>query len=411
MSLPVAGATSLWIGWRYLVHGRRAFVSLITWVSVLGLGLGVAVLVVVISVMNGFDNELHHRILSTVPHVVVTPPADVDPAVEARVVAKLDRLAPTFPFFEAEGMISRGGGVEAVAVYGIDAQGLRAMTVVADHMSPGAREALIAGHGGVVIGTPLARHLGVDIGDAVTLVLSTPSGSTVVPQLQRFTLVGTFEVGAELDYELVLIGLGDVTRRHLEATGRTGYRMKLADPLEIAAARERIDPLLPPGWHVSDWRSDYGALFRAVSMEKSMMFVLLALIVAIAAFNIVSAQTMLVNEKRSDIAILRTMGASEGLIVRLVLVQGILVALVGIGVGLALGLLLAHHVTEAVGLLETLIGARLLDGTYFSQVPSQVQLGDIVVISVVSFGFCVLSALHPARRAAALNPADALHEP
>jgi lipoprotein-releasing system permease protein len=411
VSLPLAGATSVWIGWRYLVHGRRAFVSLITWVSVLGLGLGVAVLVVVISVMNGFDDELHRRILSTVPHVVVVPPSDVSPADAARVVAQLSEVAETFPFFEADGMVSRGGGVESVAVYGIDASGLRAMDMVADHMSAGAGEALTAGRGGLVMGAPLARHLGVEPGDAVTLILSTPVGATVVPQLQRFTLVGTFEVGAELDYELVLIGLGDVTQRHLQATGRSGFRLKLAEPIEIQAARERLDRVVPTGWSISDWRSDYGALFRAVRMEKSMMFVLLALIVAIAAFNIVSAQTMLVNEKRSDIAILRTMGAAEGLIVRLVLVQGVLVALAGIGFGLALGLLLAHHVTEAVGLLETLIGARLLDGTYFNQVPSHVEWGNIAVITLVSFGFCVLCALHPARRAAALNPAEALHEP
>jgi len=243
------------------------------------------------------------------------------------------------------------------------------------------------------------------------LVLSKPAGATIVPQLQRYTLVGTFEVGAELDYELVLIGLGDVARRHLQATGRSGLRLKLAAPLQIGAARQRLDAIVPRGWQISDWRSDYGALFRAVRMEKSMMFVLLALIVAIAAFNIVSAQTMLVNEKRSDIAILRTMGAAEGLIVRLVLVQGVLVAMAGIGFGLALGLVLAHHVTETVGLLESVIGARLLDGTYFEQVPSKVQFSDIAIITLVSFGFCVLCALHPARRAAALNPADALHEP
>ncbi len=168
--------------------------------------------------------------------------------------------------------------------------------------------------------------------------------------------------------------------------------------------------LVPAGWQITDWRSNYGELFRAVRLEKSMMFMLLVLIVAIAAFNIVSAQTMLVNEKRTDIAILRTMGASEGLILRLVLVQGILVALGGIGFGLLLGLLLANHVTETVSLLESLIGARLLDGSYFDTVPSVVLPSDIALIAAVSFVFCLLSALHPARRAAALNPAEALHE-
>ncbi len=166
----------------------------------------------------------------------------------------------------------------------------------------------------------------------------------------------------------------------------------------------------PPDWQITDWRSNYGELFRAVRLEKGMMFMLLVLIVAIAAFNIVSAQTMLVNEKRADIAILRTMGASEGLVLRLVLVQGIMVAIAGIGFGLILGLLLAHNVTETVSLLETLIGARLFDGTYFDTVPSLVLPSDIALIAAVSFTLCLFSALHPARRAAALNPAEALHE-
>jgi lipoprotein-releasing system permease protein len=407
VSLPVAGATSLWIGWRYLATRGRAFVSFITWVSIFGLGLGVAVLVVVISVMNGFDAELHRRILSTVPHVVLVPPTGV---VDDEMLQRLSAVGEPFRFFEAEGMAARGSGVEPVAIYGVDSRGLAAMDALAAHTTSGTLDGLAANHGGLAMGTPLARHLGVEPGDPVTLVLSAPTNDSVVPRLERFTLVGTFEVGAELDYGLVLIGLDDVRRRGLDATGLMGVRLKLAEPLNVAAARATLSQIVPADWAVSDWRSDYGELFRAVRLEKGMMFVLLALIVAVAAFNIVSAQTMLVNEKRSDIAILRTMGAAEGLILRLVLVQGLLVAFAGIGFGLLLGLFLAHHVTETLSLLEALIGARLLDGTYFDQVPSQVQLGDIVIIAGVSFTFCILSALHPARRAAALNPAEALHE-
>jgi len=187
-------------------------------------------------------------------------------------------------------------------------------------------------------------------------------------------------------------------------------RVRLTDPMRVDTVVTELASLVPAGWKITDWRSNYGELFRAVRLEKSMMFMLLVLIVAIAAFNIVSAQTMLVNEKRTDIAILRTMGASEGLILRLVLVQGILVALGGIGFGLLLGLLLANHVTETVSLLESLIGAKLLDGSYFETVPSVVLPFDIALIAAVSFAFCLISALHPARRAAALNPAEALHE-
>lgn len=406
MSLPIAGATSLWIGWRYLSIRGRAFVSLITWVSVLGLGLGVAVLVVVISVMNGFDEELHRRILGTVPHVVLQPPDEND----ATDLARFSSVGAAFRFFEADGMVVRSSGVEAVAIYGVDAQGIAAMNVVAQKMTSGSIDALNATRGGLVMGSPLAMHLGLAVGDPVTLVLSTPTNDSIVPRLERFTLVGTFEIGAELDYGLVLVGLEDIEARGLGSTGKLGVRIKLADPMRVDTAVAELSVLVPAGWTISDWRSSYGELFRAVKLEKSMMFMLLVLIVAIAAFNIVSAQTMLVNEKRSDIAILRTMGASQGLVLRLVLVQGILVALAGIGFGLLLGLLLANHVTETVALLESLIGARLLDGSYFDTVPSVVLASDIALIAAVSFAFCVISALHPARRAAALNPAEALHE-
>ena len=406
MSLPIAGATSLWIGWRYLAVRGRAFVSFITWVSVLGLGLGVAVLVVVISVMNGFDEELHRRILGTVPHVVLVPPTDSD----ATDLARFASVGEAFRFFEAEGMAARGSGVEAVEIYGVDAKGIAAMDVVANKMTTGSIDDLVTTPGGLVMGAPLAMHLGLAVGDPVTLVLSTPANDTVVPRLERFTLVGTFEIGADLDYGLVLVGFDDIRARGLGSTGRVGVRLKLTEPLNIDAAVTALTSLVPTGWKVTDWRSNYGELFRAVRLEKGMMFMLLVLIVAIAAFNIVSAQTMLVNEKRADIAILRTMGASEGLVLRLVLVQGILVAVAGIGFGLVLGLLLAHNVTETVSFLESLIGARLLDGTYFDTVPSLVVPSDVALIAAVSFTFCLLSALHPARRAAALNPAEALHE-
>jgi lipoprotein-releasing system permease protein len=404
--LRYAGATSLWIGWRYLINRGHAFGSLITWVSVLGLGLGVAVLVVVISVMNGFDAELHRRILGTVPHIVLTPPTP--DAIEGG--SRYAAVGDTFRFFEAEGMLARANGIDAVAIYGIDAAGAKAMDVVAEKMKLGSLDALPATPGGLVMGAPLAMHMGLSLGDPVTMVMTTPTNDSVVPRLERFTLVGTFEVGADLDYELVMINFDDVAARGLAVTGEVGLRIKLAQPLAVDNAVAALRALAPSDWKIVDWRSSYGALFRAVRLEKGMMFMLLVLIVAIAAFNIVSAQTMLVNEKRSDIAILRTMGASHGLVLRLVLVQGVLVALAGIGFGLALGLLLAHNVTETVSLLESLIGQKLLDGTYFDTVPSLVIPLDIVSIAIVAFVLCLLSALHPARRAAALNPADALHE-
>jgi lipoprotein-releasing system permease protein len=402
--------TSLWIGWRYLRGQRRQFVSFISWVSVIGLGLGVAVLVVVISVMNGFDRELRTRILGTVPHIVLYPPRDVtDVSPDALAHARLSAVGQAFPFFEAEGMVTRDGAVHGVALYGIDAAGIDAMPVLAHNMRRGALEDLGDAPGGLVMGALLARHLGLSLGDDVALVLSTPLERTVRPRFERFTLTGTFEVGADPDYGLVLIDLAEVERRGLADTGRRGIRLVLPDALDVAAARETLQPRLPAGWQIVDWREAYGGLFRAVELEKAMMFLLMLLIVAVAAFNIISAQAMLVHEKRADIAILRTMGASTGLIFRMVLMQGMVVAVAGVGLGIALGLLLAAFVTETVAVLEFVIGARLLEGSYFDAVPSQILVSDIVLIIGMALVLCVLSSLYPARRAAELNPADALH--
>ncbi len=295
------------------------------------MGLGVAVLVVVISVMNGFDAELHRRILGTVPHVVLVPPTGTTDAGD---LGRFDPWARHSRFFEAEGMVARSSGVEAVAIYGVDAQGIAAMDVGDAEDDVGIdRLAPQRAVGSSWVHRSRCTSAST-IGDPVTLVLSSPTNDSIVPRLERFTLSGRSKSAPNSTMDSYSIGLDDVMRRGLAPTGRVGVRLKLAEPMKVDVAVAELAELVPAGWQITDWRSNYGELFRAVRLEKSMMFMLLVLIVAIAAFNIVSAQTMLVNEKRSDIAILRTMGASEGLILRLVLVQGVLVALAGIGFGL-----------------------------------------------------------------------------
>jgi lipoprotein-releasing system permease protein len=306
-------------------------------------------------------------------------------------------------------MLTRNGGVHAVAIHGLAREGLRAIDVLDANMRAGRIEDLYEAPGSLVMGAPLARHLGLVPGDPVTLVFTLPRRDTIAPRLERFTLAGLFEVGAEVDYGLVFVGFEDVLRRGLLPAGHAGLRFVIDDPLAIDSARRVAQDELGPGWHLSDWRDEYGELFRAVRLEKGMMFLLLLLIVAIAAFNIVSAQTMLVSDKRSDIAILRTMGASDGLVSRMVLMQGLVVAALGVGTGLVIGLGLAFNVTESVAVLETIIGAKLLEGTYFEEIPVRVLPLDLLLVVAMSLALCVLSALHPARRAAALNPAEALH--
>ncbi len=405
---PLLRWTSLWIGWRYLRGQKRQFASFISWVSVVGLGLGVAVLVVVISVMNGFDRELKSRILGAVPHLVLYPPDTELDTVLASDPSPYAVAGEAFHFFSAESMVLRDGSVHALGLYALDAEGLASMSELRSHMQSGRLDALLDAPGGLVMGAPLARHLGLVPGDDLTLVLSRPVGDSVRPRFERFHLVGTFELGAEPDYALVLVGLDDIRSRNLGPTGRAGIRLVLDDMMAVDRARTTVDGLLPSDWTMEDWREAYGELFQAVQMEKAMMFLLLALIVAVAAFNIVSAQAMLVHEKRMDIAILRTMGARTGLIFRMVLMQGMIVAVAGVGFGILLGVLLATYVTEAVAVLEWVIGAGLLDGSYFDTVPSQIMLSDILIIIVLAMLLCVGASLYPARRAAALNPADSL---
>jgi lipoprotein-releasing system permease protein len=393
----LANTPSLWIALRYLVTHRRRYASFISWVSIVGLALGVAVLIVVISVMNGFDAELKRRILGAVPHLLL----ETDSVEDMAGLQRLPGIDAAFAFFEADGMVTRGGAVNPVAIHGLDEVGLRSVPILGS---------IALEPGGVALGAPLARYLGIREGDDFILVTSTPAGDTIRPRIERVRLDATFEVGAELDFGLVLMRLDDVGKRNLLASGREGVRLVLDDPLRVGAVRDELQSQ-PGALQVSmDWRDQFGELFKAVRMEKGMMFLLLLLIVAVAAFNIISAQTMLVNDKRADIAILTTMGASRGLVMRVVLMQGLVVAVLGIGLGLGFGIALSLNVTETMAVVEAVIGARLIDGTFFDEIPVRILASDLAVIVVMSLGLCVISCLHPARRAAALNPAEVLHD-
>ncbi len=260
---------------------------------------------------------------------------------------------------------------------------------------------------GMIMGAPLAAHLGLLPGDTLALVVSRPGPGGVTPELLRYQLTGVFEVGAELDYSLVVLPVaslpGDPSR-----LGTVGVRVTLDDPLAAAGVAKQLSAM-NPDWQVTSWADSYGELFQAVRMEKLMMFLILLMVVAVAAFNIVSGQTMAVTDKRSDIAILRTMGARDGTIARIFLLQGVVISSVGIIVGLIAGVIVAHHVGAVLAVIERWVGFRLLEGTYFVAVPSVVQGADLAVIAAISWSLCLISAWVPARRAAALNPVAGLH--
>lgn len=400
-----SSAVAWWIAWRYVRTRRRQFASFITRISVAGLTLGVLVLTVVVSVMNGFDAELKERILGTVPHLLVEGTTAGDENIER--LREHPRVVSLYNFFVGAGMATAGGAVNPVTIYGIDETAVGAMRTIEEGIRYGSLQDLLAQPRGLLMGAPLATHLGLLPGDTLALVISEPGPGGVTPVLLRYQLAGVFEVGAELDYNLVVASMSSLPAAP-ERLGRVGVRVTVDDPLAAAGVAEQL-AAQEPGWQVTSWAESYGELFQAVRLEKLMMFLILLMVVAVAAFNIVSGQSMAVTDKRADIAILRTMGALDGTVMRIFLLQGLVISTIGIVVGLVAGVVVAHHVGAVLTVIERSLGFRLLEGTYFVEIPSLVQTADLVVIGGISGTLCLISAWVPARRAASLNPVVGLH--
>ena len=396
--------TALWIARRYLLAPSHGYATFINWVSFVGLALGVTILTVVLSVMNGFDREITGRLLTAVPHALVTSrnggAPDIDRLRSVAGVVQVQR------FFQAQAMLTRGGSVHFLALAAFDAAGVRGMSGL---LRQEALERLLATPGGIVLGASLAQAHGLRTGDPVVLVLSKPHGGGVRPVVARFALAGTFAIGASPDATLGVVLRDDILRLGLENAGVDGWRLRLRDPIAAPAMVAAVRAAAGGDAEVRFWMEDYGALFRAVKIEKAMMFALLGLIVAIAAFNIVSGQAMLVNDKRGDAALLATLGAPRGLLVVVFFLQGFGVAFLGVAAGLAAGVLLAINANAVVALLQGVLGANIIDGTWFSQVPSHVRAADLTAIAGLGLGLSALAVAWPALKATRENPADALH--
>ena len=406
-SQPTPAGVSRWIAWRYLFAARHQYARFIAWVSSVGIGLGVAVLIVVLSVMNGFDRELSTRILGSVPHIVLSPQVTSDelPAI----VGEQPEVVAAFPFYQGQAMLTQAGSVMPLAVYAFDPASADAVPMLAEAASD-RLETLLATPRSLVLGAPVARRFGLLPGDPVVLMMSRLDNGRVRPQLLRFRLSGTFELDAELDFSLALMRLADVQGAEFAGTGAFGTRLVLTDPYAVATVTPRLTEGLGADWTVTDWSQSYGELFAAVRLEKSMMFLLLVLIIGIAAFNVVAGQAMLVNDKRGDIAILRTMGADDRALLRVFLLQGALTALAGVAFGVLLGLLLTYNIAALVGFFEQFLGLRFLDGTYFDEVPVALEITDVLVVVVIALGMSALAAMLPALRALTATPVAALHE-
>ena len=406
---------SLFVGLRYTAAKRNNhFISFISLVSMLGLMLGVAALILVLSVMNGFDRELKDRILGMVPHASITgydQPIEDWKSISSTVLDD-PRVIGTAPFIHAQGMLTNAGQVRGVMVQGVDPEAEKAVSIVADHMLNGSWDTLKEANFGIVLGDLLARYLGVRMGDKVTLVLPEASISVagVTPRLKRFTVVGIFSVGAELDSSLAYINIDDAAKIKRIPEGVEGIRLTLDDLFKAPSAVREIGSKLPGYYLISDWTRTHGNLFQAIQMEKKMIGLLLFLIVFVAAFNIVSTLVMVVTDKKSDIAILRTLGATPGMIMRIFMVQGVVIGFAGTLLGAGLGTLLALTVTDLVAWLESVLGVQFLsaDVYFISYLPSQLNMSDVELLTASAMSISFLATSYPAWRASKTQPAEAL---
>ncbi|GLQ31610.1 lipoprotein-releasing ABC transporter permease subunit [Litoribrevibacter albus] len=404
----------LLVGLRYTRARRRNhFISFISLISMIGLMLGVAVLITVLSVMNGFDRELRSRILGMVPHATITAQGGMhDWQSIAEQVKKNDDVLGVAPFIHAEGMLTHAGNVKGALVTGIDPEFEPDVSIVADHIIEGELEDLESSRFGIILGNLLAAQLGAVVGDKVTLVLPEASLSPagVLPRLKRFTVVGVFKVGADLDASAAYIHIRDGAKLFRLGDAVHGVRLKLDDLFQAPYVAWRLAADLPGRYYASSWLRSHGNLFQAIQMEKKMIGLLLLMIVAVAAFNIVSTLIIMVTEKQSDIAIMRTMGAAPRTIMGIFVVQGFVIGLVGTVLGTALGVLLALTVSDIVTFIEDLFGVKVLDpNVYFiSYLPSELRMEDVGLIAVAALVLSLLATLYPAYRASKIQPAEAL---
>jgi lipoprotein-releasing system permease protein len=406
------------IGWRYTRAGRggrkNGFISFISAISVLGIALGVAALIIVLSVMNGFQKEVRDRMLSVVSHVEVIDSAGAalpDWRATAAAASQDPRVIGAAPFVLAQALVGRGEELRGSVVRGIDPAEEGKVTDLA-HDSAALLAELKPGAWNIVVGTELARLLGARVGDSITIV--SPSGQTtpagVVPRLRQFTLVGTFSSGHyEYDSALALIHLEDAARL-FRVEGPMGVQLRLSNVLDARAAGNELQNKLGASVFVRDWTRINRNWYEAVQIEKRLMGIILTLIVAVAAFNLVSTLVMTVTDKRADIAILRTLGASPRSVMGIFMVQGATAGVIGTLAGCGLGLLVAYNVDVIVPALERMLGVAFLPGSIYliSRMPSQPLASDIVPVVVVSLVLAFLATLYPSWRASRVNPAEAL---
>jgi lipoprotein-releasing system permease protein len=405
---------SLFIGLRYTrAKRRKSFISFFSLVSMFGLALGVLAMILVLSVMNGFQEEMRGRILGMVPHAFISgaQPLDDWRPLAAKAEQQPHVLAAV-PYTQLQGMLSVRGRMQPLLVDGIDPAQEKRVSIVGERMTQGSLDALKPGEFGIVLGEIAARRFQLEVGSQVTVIIPEVGATgSITPRLRRFTVVGTFKVGAELDASLALINVADAAPLKGWQPGQVeSIRLALDDLFQAPRISRDVAKALGDNYQARDWTISQGSLFQAMQMEKTMIGLLLLLIVAVAAFNIIATLIMVVADKKADIAILRTLGATPGQIMAVFMVQGTVIGLVGTLIGGVLGVIAALNVSHWIAALERLVGHKLFGGDmyFISNLPSRLEVEDVVLIAVAALSMSFLATLYPAWRASRTSPAEAL---
>lgn len=406
----------LFIGRRYLRSSRgNRFISFISTISMVGVAIGVAVLIVVLSVMNGFEQELRGRILSLTSHATISAfGSGLEDWQEAAArIGGNPEVVAAAPFIEQQALLIAGGKSTGAIVAGVIPEQEAKVAAIADKMTSGAFTHLAAGEFGIVLGAELAKALGVEVGDRVVIVTSlrttTPLG--VAPRYRTFHVIGVFAAGMyEYDRNLAYVHLDDAALLYRMGQQVTGLRLRLADMFQAPRVVRELALSLGGGYYIDDWTRRHANFFRSIQLTKVVMFVILSLVVGVAAFNIISTLVMVVKEKQTDIAILRTVGASPRSILKIFVTQGAAIGAIGTLAGVALGVLLSLNLESLIHAIERVFGTQFMDASvyFMSDLPAAVQWSDVARISAIALVLCFLSTLYPSWRAARTEPARAL---
>ena len=407
----------LFIGLRYTRAKRRNhYISFISLISLLGITLGMTALITVMSVMNGFQEEIRTRILGVASHIQISGVNEKLSdwqGVEDEAI-KHPQVEAAAPYVSAQGMVSFNQVVRGVLVRGVLPSKEEKVADFSQMMISGELNNLVPGEFGIVVGAELAQSLGASKGDKIVLISPqgqmTPVG--ILPRLKQFTITGIFKAGHfEYDSTLVLIHMADAQKLYrMENTQVSGVRLKLQDLFQSKQVVQELLPMISDTTFISDWTSQHANYYRAIQIEKRMLSLILALLILVAAFNIVSTLVMAVTDKQSDIAILRTLGASPRSIMKIFIIQGTLIGFLGTILGVLGGVLLAFNVDSVIAFTEYLFNVQFLSREvyYISEVPSDPHLIDIVTVAILSFGLTILATIYPSYRASKVNPAEAL---